>query len=332
MCRQVRKGKFTIKNWRVFKKGFYQERSSGQQLLLLMSLTLMSFFSIGLLGTFLLSAITGITVEQLATLSKMKVPHPQLGFFIRGMQLAQFLGLFLVPSWLATRLFSAEPARSYLKLNRPVHSGFWIIGVTVLLFALPLVQWLGELNRVVEFPSALAEWMKAQENEANDTVKALLGLRSTSDLLLNILFIAGLAAVGEELLFRGVLQKMFFRQFGQAWPAILLSAFLFSSMHMQFYGFLPRFVLGILLGAVYWYSGSLWAAILSHFFYDALLIVLVYFNPVLLNEEPVVGPQTLMISGLVSALLVTMHFHWMMRHSDTDQDHDISDESSAHPS
>ncbi len=329
MCRQVRKGKFTIKNVRVFKKGFYQDRSSGQQLLLLMGLSLMSFFIIGLLGTILLSAITGISVEQLATISKMKVPHPQLGFFIRGMQLAQFLGLFLVPSWLAARLFSTEPARVYLKLSRPIHPGFWMMGVTILLFSLPLVQWLGELNRVVEFPPALAEWMKAKENEANDTVKALLGLRTIPDLLLNILFVAGLAAVGEELLFRGVLQKLFFRHFGQAWPAILLSAFLFSSMHMQFYGFLPRFVLGILLGAVYWYSGSLWAAILSHFLYDALLIVLVYFNPVLLNEEPVMGPQALMVSGLVSALLVTAHLHWMMRHSATDQHQDNPDASSA---
>lgn len=313
----------------MFKKGFYQERSSGQQLLLLLGLSLVSFFVIGLLGTFLLSAITGITVEQLATVSKMKVPHPQLGFFIRGMQLAQFIGLFLVPSWLAAHLFSTASSRAYLKLNKPVHPGFWVIGVTILLFSLPLVQWLGELNRVIEFPSALADWMKAKEDEANDTVKALLGLRSIKDLLLNIVFIAGLAAVGEELLFRGVLQRMFLRQFGQAWPAIILSAFLFSSMHMQFYGFLPRFVLGILLGAVYWFSGSLWTAILAHFFYDALLIVLVYFNPVLLNEEPVVGPQTLMVSGLVSALFVTAHLHWMMRHSDIDHHQDALDEPSA---
>ncbi|MFM7645316.1 MAG: lysostaphin resistance A-like protein [Sphingomonadales bacterium] len=316
----------------MFKKGFYQERSSGQQLLLLMGLSLLSFFVIGSLGTLLLSAITGITIEQLATVSKMKVPHPQLGFFIRGMQLAQFLGLFLVPSWLAARLFSTAPSRHYLKLSQPVHPGFWVIGITILLFSLPLVQWLGELNRVIEFPPALADWMKAKEDEANDTVKALLGLRSTKDLLLNIIFVAGLAAVGEELLFRGVLQRMFFRQFGQPWPAILLAAFIFSSMHMQFYGFLPRFVLGILLGAVYWFSGSLWTAILAHFFYDAILIVLVYFNPVLLNEEPVVGPQTMMVSGLVSALLVTMHLHWMMRHSDSDHHQDTTDESSAHNS
>lgn len=332
MCRKVRAGKFTIKNWRVFKKGFYQERSTRQQLFLLLGLSLMSFFIIGLLGTFLLSAITGITVDQLATISKMKTPHPQLGFFIRGMQLAQFLGLFLVPSWLAARLFADEPARDYLKLNRPFHPGFWMIGLSILLFSLPLVQWLGELNRIVEFPPALAEWMRNKENEANDTVKALLGLHTVKDLLLNIVFVAGLAAVGEELLFRGVLQRMFFRQFGQAWPAILLSAFLFSSMHMQFYGFLPRFVLGILLGAVYWYSGSLWIAIAGHFFYDALLIVLVYFNPVLLQDEPVVGPQTLMVSGLVSALLVTMHLHWMLRHSGVDQHQDKEDDSSAHNS
>jgi hypothetical protein len=71
---------------------------------------------------------------------------------------------------------------------------------------------------------------------------------------------------------------------------------------------------------------------LGHFFYDALLIVLVYFNPVLLQDEPVVGPQTMMVSGLVSALLVTMHLHWMLRHTEVDQQQDKEDDSSAHNS
>lgn len=283
-------------------------------------MALLSFFLIGVVGTFLLSALTGISIGQLATLGKQTTAHPWLGFYIRGMQLVQFLGLFLVPSWLAARCFSLQPTRRYWGLSKPAHPGFWIMGITAILFSLPLVQWLGEINRVVEFPSALTEWIKSQEKEANDTVKALLSLRSPQDLILNLIFIAGLAALGEELLFRGVLQRIFYRQFGQAWPAILLSAFLFSALHLQFYGFLPRFVLGILLGALYTYSGSLWVAILAHFVYDGLLIVLVYFNPVLLNDEPMAAPDTLLYTGLVSALVVTMHLHWMMRHAATDQD------------
>lgn len=310
-------------------KGFYQHKSASQQLLLLVSISIVSFFVIGLLGTLLLTQVTGISMQQAGSIGSLGAKHPWLGFFIRGMQLVQFIGLFLVPSLLASYFFTGKSASNYLGFRKPSHLGFWIIGTMILLLAIPLVQWLGEVNRTIPFPQELTDWIKAKENEANDTVKALLSLRTPKDLLLNLIFVAGLAAVGEELLFRGVLQRIFVKQFNQAWPAIIFSAFLFAALHLQFYGFLPRFVLGIFLGAVYWYSGSLWIPILAHFVYDALLIILVYFNPVMLNDEPVVSPQALFYTGIISALFVTMNLHWMIRHGNPisdeqiESDHDV---------
>ncbi len=189
-----------------------------------------------------------------------------------------------------------------------------------------MVQWLGEINRAIEFPAELTNWIRSKEDEANETVKALLSRHTVKDLLLNLFFIAGLAAVGEELLFRGVVQRIFVRQFGQAWPAIIFSAFLFAALHMQFYGFFPRLALGILLGAIYWYSGSLWVAILAHFVYDAILITLVYFNPAMLNDEPVVSQEALLYGGLISALMVTMNLHWMVKHGNPVSDEQIETE------
>jgi membrane protease YdiL (CAAX protease family) len=200
------------------------------------------------------------------------------------------------------------------------------VGTFAILIALPMVQWLGEINRAIEFPSELTNWIRSKEDEANETVKALLSRHTVKDLLLNLFFIAGLAAVGEELLFRGVVQRIFVRQFGQAWPAIIFSAFLFAALHMQFYGFFPRLALGILLGAIYWYSGSLWVAILAHFVYDAILITLVYFNPAMLNDEPVVSQEALLYSGLLSALMVTMNLHWMVKHGNPVSDEQIETE------
>lgn len=75
-----------------------------------------------------------------------------------------------------------------------------------------MVQWLGEINRAIEFPSELTNWIRSKEDEANETVKALLSRHTIKDLLLNLFFVAGLAAVGEELLFRGVVQRIFVRQ------------------------------------------------------------------------------------------------------------------------
>ena len=307
-------------------KGLFQHKTAGQQFFLLLSLSLFSFFVIGLLGTYALTIITGISLEQVGALDTLDPKHPWLPFFIRGMQAVQFIGLFLVPSWFAGKYFTTQSASSYLGLRKPNYPGFWLVGTFAILIALPMVQWLGEINRAIEFPSELTNWIRSKEDEANETVKALLSRHTVKDLMLNLFFIAGLAAVGEELLFRGVVQRIFVRQFGQAWPAIIFSAFLFAALHMQFYGFFPRLALGILLGAIYWYSGSLWVAILAHFVYDAILITLVYFNPAMLNDEPVVSQEALLYSGLLSALMVTMNLHWMVKHGNPVSDEQIETE------
>ncbi len=307
-------------------KGLFQHKTAGQQFFLLLSLSLFSFFVIGLLGTYALTIITGISLEQVGALDTLDPKHPWLPFFIRGMQAVQFIGLFLIPSWFAGKYFTTQSASSYLGLRKPNYPGFWVVGTVAILIALPMVQWLGEVNRAIEFPSELTNWIRSKEDEANETVKALLSRHTVKDLMLNLFFIAGLAAVGEELLFRGVVQRIFVRQFGQAWPAIIFSAFLFAALHMQFYGFFPRLALGILLGAIYWYSGSLWVAILAHFVYDAILITLVYFNHAMLNDEPVVSQEALLYSGLISALMVTMNLHWMIKHGNPVSDEQIETE------
>ena len=84
---------------------------------------------------------------------------------------------------------------------------------------------------------------------------------------------------------------------------------------MQFYGFLPRFVLGILLGVVYWYSGSLWVAILAHFVYDAVLIIAAYFNPNMLNEENSVKLSSMALVATISLTLITLLVGWMKKQS-----------------
>jgi membrane protease YdiL (CAAX protease family) len=176
---------------------------------------------------------------------------------------------------------------------------------------------LGELNRLVEFPPVIEKWMRAQEDEAAKTMKVLLSRHTISDLLLNLVFVAGLAAVGEELLFRGILQRILIRWFRSPWAGIIVTAILFSAMHVQFYGFLPRLVLGILLGALYWYSGSLWTAIIAHFAYDALLIVLVYMYPHMLNDEATADINTLILPTLLSLTATIILFIWMKRNSRT---------------
>ena len=146
--------------------------------------------------------------------------------------------------------------------------------------------------------------MIASEEQAGKITKLLLGSTAVSDLLINLLVIAIIPAIGEELLFRGVIQKQFIALTESKGAAVVLTSLLFSALHMQFFGFLPRFALGVLLGFLYVWSGSLWLPIMAHFFNNATAVILVWlaarqgipFNPDTLGTEP---GQDLLLGGSV---------------------------------
>ena len=295
-------------------KGLLKAKAPGTQFLILISIALASFFLIGILGTVVLSKISGMDLETMSDSSKWDYNSPTLITVIRGMQIIQFVSLFLIPTFICAWLFSTD-SKKYLGLKKPSNMAYFVVAAGILLLSLPLVSFLGELNRNVQFPAGIANWMKAQEDEAAKTIKALLSKHTIKDLILNIVCIAGLAAVGEELLFRGVAQRLLIKWFKSPWAGIIIAAFLFSAMHVQFYGFLPRFVLGILLGVIYWYSGSLWTAMLAHFIYDAALIVLVYFNPESLNDENTLNLSNIALGAAISFALVVFLVIWMKKKS-----------------
>jgi hypothetical protein len=101
-------GKFTLLKPEFLMKGLLKSKSAGSQFLLLISIAMVSFFLLGLLGTMILSAITGINVIELSDSSKWDFKNPGIITFIRGMQVVQFISLFLVPSLLCARFFSTD--------------------------------------------------------------------------------------------------------------------------------------------------------------------------------------------------------------------------------
>ena len=148
-------------------------------------------------------------------------------------------------------------------------------------------------------------------------IKFMLSRHSVYELAANLIFIAVFAGVGEELFFRGVLQRIFIRMFKDPWAGIVLTAALFSAFHFQFFGFFPRLALGVLLGAMYWYSGSLWLPIIVHFLYDALVLVAIYLNPKYLEnpEQPLINQANQVIGAVISVGLVVLILWYMKKKS-----------------
>jgi membrane protease YdiL (CAAX protease family) len=208
------------------------------------------------------------------------------------------------------------PAYCYAKLtfrDGPIHQlglrpagrvSFYLLGIVLLLISLPLVEWLGELNKAIPLPG----WMNQLEKSDEQQITSFLKIRQPFDPVINLVVMAALPAFCEELFFRGVLQRILIHISGKPWLGILLSGFLFSFFHLQFQGFMPRWFLGILLGAACWYSGSLWVSVLAHFFYNAIVVSAAMFYPVVMSENPPIPIYAVLISILiVVGLLYRMH-------------------------
>ena len=141
---------------------------------------------------------------------------------------------------------------------------------------IPLANFFGALNAMLPLPKFLS-FLKEIEAQTLLITEQFLVMDTPIDLFLMLGLIGFVAAVGEELLFRGVIQNLFQEWFGSPHIAIWLTAFLFSVIHLQYHAVLPRFVLGALIGYVYVNSGNLRSAMLLHFFYNSTLVLLTFF-------------------------------------------------------
>ena len=118
--------------------------------------------------------------------------------------------------------------------------------------------------------------MKASEEQAAALTEAFLKMSTPGELIFNLFMIALIPAIGEELLFRGIVQNIFSRWLKNNHAAVWFTAILFSAMHMQFYGFIPRLMLGAMLGYLLVWSGNLWWPIIAHFVNNAAAVIFSY--------------------------------------------------------
>ena len=203
-----------------------------------------------------------------------------------GMKIAQGLSsimMFIVPPivyYYVTRTKHPMESLGFRSVAEPWYL-YIIIGVALMFISLPVTNQLTRWNEAMSFGGAFEkfeEYLKSMEEMAASLTEKMLNVDTIGGLLLNLLVIALIPAVGEELTFRGVLQQGLMRRMKNPHLAIIISAAIFSFIHFQFYGFLPRMFLGILLGYMFYITGSLWTSIAMHFVNNGTAVVLYYLN------------------------------------------------------
>lgn len=206
--------------------------------------------------------------------------HPELKLPLMVMQgIAASIGLILIPL-LYIKIFFKENPLNYFKII-PQHQRAllltFVLVITFMVVNSVFIEW----NAHLKFPAFLKDfeaWARLRENTAEELTKMLTSFDTPWEFLLGFVVIAIVPAVGEELVFRGMIQKELHRGTGNIHLAIWLSAILFSAIHMQFFGFVPRMFLGALFGYLYAWSGNLWLPIVAHFVNNGFTITMLYFH------------------------------------------------------
>lgn len=195
--------------------------------------------------------------------------------FLRITQTLGSLGGFMVPALLFS-CFQDGKRLEFLSANK---SPNYVLANTVLVMSiviLPVVALLEQWNMAIHLPdwlSGLEQWMKQMEESADSISEIMFGDLTYGTLCVNILVMAALPAICEEFLFRGALQNLLEKKSGSPHLSIWITAIVFSAIHLQFYGFIPRLLLGAYLGYLLYWSRSLWLPVLAHFLHNALSIL-----------------------------------------------------------
>ncbi|MFK8007315.1 MAG: lysostaphin resistance A-like protein [Saprospiraceae bacterium] len=216
--------------------------------------------------------LTGIDIaDSLANLTAESTTSVR--DFIRTNLLINHLSTFVIPGIVFSYFFYKSKWASFLRIDNFPKVYNLLLGSMLILAAFPLAQFVFWLNMKIPMPSFLIE----MEQGTSEMVKNLLLVDQPHELWFNLFIIAVIPAIGEEFIFRGILQKKLVEQLKNPHVAIWLAALIFSAIHMQFQGFLSRMLLGGILGYLYHWTGNLWVPIFAHLVNNAVQIVGQYF-------------------------------------------------------
>jgi membrane protease YdiL (CAAX protease family) len=256
---------------------FLEQAGLSQQFLALVSICLISGLLFSLLGVFLGLLLFDFSLVDLPKLMT-QTSKPGVMGFLKISQLFSSVGIFIIPPLLLAGFRGKSVFRELGMAIKP--SGFWILFCVLLMWVqLPFINALGFFNNELVFPDFLKGvelWMREKEDAAAVMTNAFLDMPTYVNLLEALFVMAVIPALGEELLFRSAIQPLIARWISKPQLAIWLTAFLFSFIHFQFYGFLPRLMMGAFLGYLFYWSGNIWYSVAAHFANNGLAVVMAF--------------------------------------------------------
>ena len=227
-------------------------------------LTFILLLIFGLLFSSILSAFFLLSGDGMNDITNLQI----------GQVISQVFG-FMLPPILYVMLVKEKPF-NYLGFKKL--QPWSLLGIVAIFTVIPFLAMVTEWNDNVSLPESMAtleQTLRNIQKLANDTTEKFM---TEGSLFSGLLIVAALAAISEELLFRSVIQKAFIKICKNAHIGIILTAIVFSAFHGDFFGFVPRFILGLMLGYMFYLSGSIFPSMLMHFVNNGTIVMLYYLN------------------------------------------------------
>lgn len=222
------------------------------------------------LSSFFFKDITAVLLDKNAVVSA------ELTAKFKWAQLASSTISFIIPA-LLFGYYSSPKSLPYIGIQKNASAILVVVSILLLFAIQPFISWLGQINARITF-GALQKTLLEMEAMYNRALQVFLKMNNFGDLLINLFIMALLPAIGEELFFRGALQKALLRLSHKPWLAIVSSSLVFALLHGTFFKLLPIFALGLILGVIYHVTRNLWYTILIHFLNNAFAVLSIYYG------------------------------------------------------
>jgi membrane protease YdiL (CAAX protease family) len=259
----------------MFLKALFKDSSPFVQVLMLLAVIGICFAGTSILTLFLILFKFGFSLDVMKDIQLNMLNYPDL---LRETQFLQVVGVFILPAIICAYLFS-DNYKEYLRIDTPIHLPAAVWAFISAIVAIPFLNLTYYFNQQMVFPEALKgleTWIRTMEDAGSLLLEKMLYADNWWTLIFNIIVVCVLAGIGEEFIFRGVLQNLFGRVMKNPHAVIWIVAILFSAIHFQFYGFITRMLLGAWLGYLLYYTKTLWIPVLVHFTNNLVSTVIYY--------------------------------------------------------
>ncbi|MDQ6904425.1 MAG: CPBP family intramembrane metalloprotease [Bacteroidota bacterium] len=238
-----------------------------------------------ILGT-LISVIAWLTMTGRPILEvEADMLKPQYYNAVMVMQAVSTIFMFFLPVYFFALICYRKPGK-FIGFNTNVNYKQILILLAILFFTFPLSGALAELTKMIPLPLNWAAKFKDMEDARALQESALININSFPKYIISLFVIGFLPGLVEEVCFRAGIQNILVRWLKGPWLAIIITSIIFSLVHISYYGFLVRFALGVILGLIFYYSGSIWLSVLFHFLYNGIQVTALYVYTLSATKNP----------------------------------------------